>query len=108
MATDIKHTALGHGQEVCPDRHAAPKLRWVFARFHEMRNLAYAVVVISLIGLWVHPLYTPAGDDVKATTAAATTQPTTAASTRPASAAYKVVKGVGGYWRLAQDAGGVW
>ncbi len=71
-----------------------------------MRSLAIAAVIISLVGLWISPLTSPAGSDHSPVVVSAT-QPATQPSTQP-SDLYKITKGKAGFWRLGQDAAGVW
>lgn len=117
MNTDNEAIGARDGQEDrAGDRldHFAPPARpsergrtpW-----QDMRKLAISVVVVSLAGLWVQPFLTSA-DDARPTAPLASptnTSVTTAvnATVSPV-ASFTNMKGTAGYWRLGQDANGVW
>ncbi|HEV7301873.1 MAG TPA: hypothetical protein VGN72_21230 [Tepidisphaeraceae bacterium] len=115
MNTDINNIETRAGQEdrrlVSQGVHTSrPSLAGCVTGLQEMRKLAIAVALISCGGLWVQPLLSPAGDGVTAPATQPTTQPTAAAvpSNGADLSTYQVVSGTPNFWRLGQDASGVW
>ncbi|HLL89684.1 MAG TPA: hypothetical protein VK324_10290 [Tepidisphaeraceae bacterium] len=74
-----------------------------------MRNVAIAVILVSLVGFWIHPLFSDAGTASEQprnrTPVALMSVPKVP---KPVEQSYSVVKGQPGFWRLGRDANGVW